>query len=195
MRDRFRFFPKYNFFNLFKPEGYLSFGFKHYDKRVVSLIASKKTLPFFYKAFSNPLLMDLFADLRPVRKLAFNPFAKDPKVFITYLGKDMENLLGYTTALALKYRSQAALNSLFVHADARLLFLNNSWTAFNAVRSALKGGISNSTVRRFAFLCKNNFSLFFSWFHLVEKLYMQRPELHPAFAYLSSKNLSIFVDS
>ncbi len=126
MRDRFRFFPKYNFFNVFKAEGYLSFGFKHYDKRVVSLVASKKTLPFIYKAFANPLLLDLFADLRPVRKLAFNPFAKQPNVYITYLEKDMENLLGFTTELTLKHRSQAALNSLFVHADGKLLFLNNS---------------------------------------------------------------------
>jgi cytochrome c oxidase subunit 1 len=195
MRDRFRFFPKYNFFNLFKPEGYLSFGFKHYDKRIVSLTASKKTLPFFYKAFSNSLLLDLFADLRPVRKLAFNPYVKDSPVFITYLGKDMENLLGYTTELLLKHRSQAALNALFVHADAKILFLNHSWTAFNAIRSSLKGTTSSSTLGRFAVLCKNNFSLFFSWFYLVEKLYAQRSDLHSAFSYLSNKDLSIFVDS
>lgn len=75
MRDRFQFFPKYNFFNAFKPEGFLSFGFKHYDKRVVSLIASKKNIPVIQKALAQPLLLTLLADLKPELKVSYNPFA------------------------------------------------------------------------------------------------------------------------
>jgi len=77
MKDRFQFFPKYNFFNFFKPQGFLSFGFKHYDKRIVSLVASKKNIPVLYHAFAQPLVLRLLADLQPQLKVAYNPFAKN----------------------------------------------------------------------------------------------------------------------
>lgn len=72
MRDRFQFFPNYNFFNFFRPKGYLSFAFKHYDKKVVSYVASKKDIPVVYKAVSRPAVLRLLANLVPEQKLAFH---------------------------------------------------------------------------------------------------------------------------
>lgn len=71
MRDRFQFYPNYDFFNFFKPQGFISFGFKHFDKKVVSYVASKQDLPIVLETLGNrPALLRLLANLAPEAKLA-----------------------------------------------------------------------------------------------------------------------------
>lgn len=71
MRDRFQFYPNYDFFNFFKPQGFISFGFKHFDKKIVSYSASKKDIPIVMKALGNrSALLLLLANLAPEAKLS-----------------------------------------------------------------------------------------------------------------------------
>lgn len=126
MIDRFQFFPKYNFFNAFKPQGFVSFGFKHFDRRVVSLVASKKTLPAVFRVL--PQLVH-FANLAPAVKVLYNPFATDfmaSAVYVTTTEKNPQNLVALLPELAFNFRSQEALNALLTHAVSPALLVNHS---------------------------------------------------------------------
>lgn len=76
MRDRFQFFPRYNFFNFFRPKGFVSYAFKNYDKKVVSYNASRKDIPVVLKALSRPAVLRLLGNLAPEQKLAFHFLSK-----------------------------------------------------------------------------------------------------------------------
>jgi hypothetical protein len=129
MRDRFQFFPKYNFFNFFKPQGFVSFGFKHYEKKVVSYVPSRRNISVFYKALGNSLILRVLADLSPEAKLAFNPLEKDFVSSIYNLTApvvDFENLSGYNSLLCFNIRSEEAVSAIFVHGVSSTLLYSHS---------------------------------------------------------------------
>lgn len=79
MKDRFQFFPKYNFFNFFKAKKVLSFGFKYFEKRTVSYVASKRNFPILYASISRPLILRYLTNTRSLSAFIINPFTKNFK--------------------------------------------------------------------------------------------------------------------
>lgn len=189
MVDRFQFFPKYNFFKAFKPEGFVSFGFKHFDRRVVSLVASKKTLPAVFRVL--PHLVH-FSNLAPAVKVLYNPFAKDFMASAVYV-TSTENLVALLPELSFNFRSQEALNAVLTQEVTPALLANHSWVAFSAVRSSLK--VKGNRLALIGGLCHHNFSFLSTWYQTLLRIRQQRPDLEVAFDYLVSKDVSIFVSS
>lgn len=166
MRDRFQFYPNYDFFNCFKPQGFISFGFKHYDKKVVSYMASKQDMPIVLQTLSErPAVLRLLANLVPEAKLCWNPLA--PKLMessfsLTKEVVDFDNLSASTPLLLLNIRTWDSLSGVLVHGSTQSLFQEHHWAAFNAIRQAALTQGPRSSFFKLFLLLKGNFAFFFS---------------------------------
>lgn len=141
MMDRLKFFPKYNFFNFFKPQGFLSFGFKYYERKIVSYTASRVTASIFFKGVSRPLVIRFLGQLRPSVNLIFNPFSKNFKASyfqLTSPKSDPANLRSSLPMLMLGKRTALAVTTILIHSgkiDA--LFYAQSWSIFRDRKSVV----------------------------------------------------------
>lgn len=129
IKDRFQFFPKYNFFNLFRPHGFMSFGFKHFEHKIVSFVPSKKNFPIFYKTLGNPLLLRFLADLRPEQKIGYNVLAANiytTPLFFSSEEIDFSNLQAYNLFSIFYYRCEGAVGATLLHGHSPSIFYKHS---------------------------------------------------------------------
>lgn len=125
MKDRFQFFPKYNFFNHYKPQGFVSFGFKHYAKRIASYVVSRKNISLLLSALIQTSDTSLVSLSKSELVYGYDPLVTDintPSVVFTTKESSADNVHAFLLLLSLKGFRKEAVLGILTNADGRAVF-------------------------------------------------------------------------